>query len=53
MKLWVVYGSEPHDGTMYAAKYFLNLEKAMEYLSELTENSNYRGCDYDEIETED
>lgn len=53
MKILVVYGSEPYDHTMYAAKYFLNQEKAMEYLAELTEASNYQWCAYDEIETED
>ena len=53
MKIWVVYGSEPYDGTMYAAKYFLNQEKAMEYLAELTEASDYQWCDCDEIKTED
>lgn len=53
MKLWFVYGAEPYDDTKYAAKYFLNQEKAMEYLAELTEASDYQWFDCDEIETED
>lgn len=53
MKIWVVYGSEPHDGTIYAAKYFLSQEKALKYLAELDETSKYQWCDCDEIETED
>lgn len=53
MKIWVVYGGEPYDGTMHSAKYFLNLENAMNYLTEFTESSEYRWCECEEIETED
>ena len=53
MKIWIVYGSEPHDGTMYAAKYFLSQEKAAEYLEHLTKYWNYTYTDCEEIQVED
>ena len=48
-EFWV----ESYDGTTHSAKYFLNLENAMNYLTEFTESSKYRWCECEEIETED
>lgn len=55
MKFYVVFGSEPHDGTFYFAKYYVSRELAMEdYNQRVKEQTPYGSKpDWDEIETED